>query len=196
MEKLLRLLFTLVAMVMLCGVAPVGQKWEVDKTKSKIGFTASYNGEPIEGSFAQFYPNIIFYPEYLNASMIAVRIPIASIQTNYEERDATVQMEPWFNSPSYPEAVFTSQKITKTGEQSYRADGILTIKGVAKPFGFDFRFTEWMVNESTKSIKAVMQADFTVNRSDFKVGEGQWADDKMIGNAIKVHLNITAQRAN
>ncbi|TAH33914.1 MAG: polyisoprenoid-binding protein [Alphaproteobacteria bacterium] len=179
---------------MASGIACAETRWEVDKAKSKIGFAASYNGDPVNGSFAQFYPDIVFDPGNLDASAITVKIPIASIQTNYDERDATVQMQPWFDSKSYPEAVFISQKIIKTGEQSYHADGTLTIKGIQKPTGFDFHFTEWKENRALNIVNAVMQADFTVMRNDFKVGEGQWADDKLIGNKISVHLSVAASR--
>ncbi len=181
------ILLGLIAIPFCVNAAP----WQIDYAASKIEFTAKYAGSDINGSFEKFAADIVFDPAHLDKSAVRVEIPTSSIQTNYTERDQTLIGSPWFDAAKFPVAVYAASNFKKIADNKYRADGTLTIKGIQKNIGFDFEFPDWQ--ENADAVVAVMKSNFIISRNDFNIGEGEWASEGMVANAVAVRLNIAAR---
>jgi polyisoprenoid-binding protein YceI len=88
--------------------------------------------------FKRFDATIKFDPENFAKSSVHASVDIGSIETDFvpmQGRDfnAELKSEPFFNVVKYPQATFTSTKVTPTGPRTMRVDGTLTLLGVSQP---------------------------------------------------------------
>ena len=149
---------------------------------SRLQFTAAYDGEEFTGHFQKFDAAIRFDPKDLAHSRFDVRIPLASARTDNEERDEALLGPDFFNATGQPEARYEATKFVKLKDGRWRADGTLTLRGIRRAVPLVFTLTG--------GDKPVLVGDATVNRLDFKVGTGDWADLDMIPNKVKVHTRL------
>ena len=152
-------------------------EWTLDRARSRIEFT---------GSFSSFDVSISFDPENLGASRIAATIDTASAATGDRQRDDALPTPDWFASKSYPAAGFESSVIRAAGS-GYEAEGTLTIRGVSKglilPFSIDIR-----------GDRAVADGSASLLRTDFGVGQGEFATGEWVGLDVNVTIHIEASR--
>jgi polyisoprenoid-binding protein YceI len=68
------------------------------------------------------------------------------------------------------------------------ADGTLTLRGVSKPVSLQ-------VNFASQGSGATLDVSGTVQRLDFGVGSGEYADTSVIGAEVKItaHLQLAAK---
>jgi polyisoprenoid-binding protein YceI len=154
---------------------------------SRLEFTASYEGEAFTGHFATFDAAIRFDPKDLAHSRFDVRIPLASARTDNEERDEALLGADFFDATAQREARYEATKFVKLKDGRWRADGTLTLRGIKRAVPLVFSFTG--------GDRPVLVGDAVVNRLDFKVGTGDWADLDLIPNKVSVHTRLVLGRA-
>lgn len=156
--------------------------YRADTKSSTLTFSSSYQGEAFTGRFGRFDANIAFDPANLAASSFDVTITLASADTQSSERDDMLKGADFFNAGKMPVSHYAAAKFRSLGGNRYAADGVLTLRGVSKPVILSFIWTP--------GATAALVGDATVNRLDFGVGGGEWADTATIGNAVKVHTAL------
>lgn len=149
---------------------------------STLGFTASYQGEAFNGSFARFVPQIRFDPAKLTDSRFDVRITLASASTKNSERDEMLMGSEFFDARAQPEARYLATKFRALGGNRFVADGVLTLHGVSKPAPLTFTWTA--------GAKPVLDGTALLKRLDFNVGSGDWTDLDLIPNEVKVSTHL------
>ncbi len=174
------------ALVLSIPFAAQAGTWHADAKSSTLGFSGIYQGDAFDGRFKTFDATIAFDPAQLSTSRFDVKIILASADTANSERDDSLHGSDFFDTAHTPIATYSATKFRGLGGNRYAADGTLTLHGISKPVTMTFAW-------ATGATPALV-GDAVVNRLDFKVGGGQWADTSMIGNAIKVHaaLKLTA----
>lgn len=159
-------------------------KWTVDKGKSRIEFTGSQVGTEFTGSFSSFDVSIVFDPGDLGAARIKATIDTASAKTGDRQRDDALPSKDWFSVSEFPAAVFESSDI-RAAETGYEAKGTLTLRGVSRdltlPFSLDI-----------SGGRAVADGAVSLVRSDFGVGQGEFASGEWVGLDVKVSVHIEA----
>lgn len=163
--------------------------WIIDLTNSSIDFTATQYGEVFEGSFKNFGGKIIFDPANLEDAYADIWIDIGSISTGSEDRDGQAKSAEWFDSATYPRAMFVADSFSETVPGQYVAHGALTIRG--RPMAVEFPFT-LDIRESPKGQAALMDGEISLNRLDFGIGQGQWSSPDTIGNAVAINVRVLA----
>lgn len=156
--------------------------YRADTKSSTLTFSSSYQGEAFTGRFGRFDANIAFDPANLATSNFDVMITLASADTQNSERDDTLKGEDFFSVAKMPAAHYVASKFRSLGGNRYAADGALTLRGVTKPVVLGFTWTP--------GATPALTGDANVNRLDFGVGGGEWADTATIGNAVKVHTSL------
>lgn len=176
---------TILSAALLCSLAAApahAASYRADPKSSMLSFSSSYQGEAFTGRFGRFDANIAFDPANLASSKFDVTITLASADTQSSERDDMLQDADFFNAGKMPVAHYAAAKFRSLGGNRYAADGVLTLRGVSKPVTLSFIWT--------LGATAALVGDATVNRLDFGVGGGEWADTATIGNAVKVHTAL------
>ncbi len=117
--------------------------YEFDKTHTEIMFFIDHLGYSKKiGKFNDYSGGYWFDPENVEQSKIDVRIRTASVDTNVKELDVKLAGKDNFNSADFPEATFVSTKIEKTGNNTGKVTGDLTLMGVTKPVTLDVTFNK------------------------------------------------------
>lgn len=161
-------------------------RWDVDPAKSQLGFTASQGGEAFKGRFAIWSADIAFDPDRLDASHLSATIDLTSVATGDRQRDAALPSRDWFNVKTTPAASFTTDTITAARDGlGYVATGRLTLRGVERPI--DLRFDVTIDGDT-----ATATGEATIVRTDYGVGQGEFATDEWVGLDVTVDISISA----
>lgn len=149
---------------------------------STLGFTAVFQGEEFAGTFKTFEAKIRFDPDDLAASKFDVTVDLASAATGDKDRDDLLPSSDFFNTASFPQAHFVTTDIHRSGENIV-AEGTLSLKGISKPVTLE-------VTYSPQPEGASLDVQTTLNRLDFNVGSGDYADTSTIGNEVQVKAHL------
>lgn len=182
--------FLSVAVVFLLGAAlpsgVLGADWQQQEASS-LTFVALYDGGEFEGRFENFDTRITLDPEQPDGGCLQAVIRIVSVNTENEERDDALVGNDWFTLAKYPEARFVTTGIRHLTDHNYVADARLTIRDMTRELRFPFTF-------DVTGDAARLQAEVTLNRLDYHIGQGDWADDDLIGYPVRVRVDLHLQR--
>ena len=124
-------------------------------------------------------------------SRVEVTIQTASLDTNHEERDTHLRGADFFDVEAHPTITFVSTSIERTGEDTARVTGDLTMLGVTQTVVLETTLNALMPHP-VPSYEGVMTAGFssiaTINRSDF----GMNAFVPAVGDEVSIILEIEA----
>jgi polyisoprenoid-binding protein YceI len=178
----MNLRYLVFALALSSPMAASAGNWHADTKYSTLGFSGIYQGETFDGRFKTFDVAIAFDPAHLATSRFDVKITLTSADTANSDRDDALRGTDFFDTAHTPVATFSAAHVRSLGGNRYAADGTLNLRGVSKPVVFTFTWTG--------GATPALVGDAVVNRLDFKVGGGQWADTSVIGNAVKVHTAL------
>lgn len=151
----------------------------------RLGFTAQWNGEPVNGSFGKWSGNIFFSPEALEASRVDISIDLASVDTGDGQRDGTLTGSDFFDTARFAKASYRASSFTSLGGDRYRADGTLTLRGASKPVPLNFTLT---INGD----KARARGTARIDRTSFGVGQGDYASTAEIAGPVAISFDFSA----
>jgi len=160
--------------------------WRVAKGGA-LTFTAQWSGQPIEGRFKAWSADILFDPAALADSRIKVVVDVTSADTADAQRDFGLRGQDWFDAVAHPQAVFTSERIRSLGGDRYEARGQLDLRGGRRPVTVPFTV-------AISGDRARAQGALTLDRTDFGVGQGEWAATDQIAAKVSVRFNFNATR--
>lgn len=188
-------LSTIVLCLLLClaGTASAeAGEWKIDKQHSSIYFDIRHTYATVRGVFGGFTGTVVFNPESAKASSIDFKVPVDSINTNITKRDNHLRSKDFFESETYPYMTFSSTAIQHVKDDQYIVKGELTIKDVTKTLEIPFTYMGMRDNPLEKGQKvAGFEAEFTINRLDYNVGTGKFAQMGAVGE--EVHILITLE---
>lgn len=157
--------------------------------KSFIKFFAIQNNVPLEGKFSDFDVDIRFDPEQLDQSSITVEVRTGSIAMFNQEVLQNVRTSDWLSVDAFPKATFKSHKITRmTNTDNYYADGTLTLRDKTVPVVLNFKMDH--IDNRT----AIASGYATLHRRKFGVGQGEWANDEVIKDEVRVEFRVAAEK--
>lgn len=153
--------------------------------KSEIGFTVSQMGVGVSGHFKKFEADITLDPAKPEAGSAEIVVDIASISTGEPDADSEAQTKPWLNVTDFPKARFKSSSLRALGGDRYEVKGLLSLKG--KPRELTVPFTLKTQADGTR----VASGGFSLRRTDFGVGGGEWNEDELVANEVPVRFRLT-----
>ncbi len=161
-------------------------EWQIVPSESNITFTGTQNNAPISGQFKKFSGSIAFDPNQLNESKIKIVIDTNSVSTSYADFTSTLLTPDWFDVKLFPEATFQASQFTKTGQNTFEANGNLTIRDKTLPVKVVF------TGEELSKTKASVKGSTSIKRTAFGVGAGEWASTDEVQDDVKINFTITA----
>jgi cytochrome b561/polyisoprenoid-binding protein YceI len=160
--------------------------WKLEKG-GRLGFSAEYSGDAINGSFSRWDAAIVFDPEDLRGSSIRATIDLASVNSGDSQRDDMLRSDSFFGVGSHPSAQFVSTSIREAGVGRYVANGVLSLHGQRKPL--TLRFTLKIDGD-----RATASGEATLQRLAFGVGEAEWSATDQLKDSVTVDFNLKALR--
>jgi polyisoprenoid-binding protein YceI len=168
------------------------QRWVAHPDKSELSFTATQEGTQFGGRFQQFNAGLELLPadEGIGLLQISARIQLASVDTQYRDRDDYLVQQDWFYVDMWPEAVFQSVTIRQLGGNRFIADGTLSLRGISRDVSVELE-----LNLEENGERGKLLGSAALNRLDFGVGQGDWASTEWVGDEVKVTFDLYILRA-
>ena len=155
----------------------------IDAAKSRLAFGYTQMGVPLEGDFTKFDVQLAFDPARPEAARAAMVVPLASVDAGFPDANTELTGKLWFNAAAHPTARFESTAIKALGGNRFEVRGPLTIKGRTREVAAPVTFTP-------QGNGGVLAGTFTLNRADFAIGEGMWADFGTVANEIRISFQL------
>lgn len=180
MKRILTTLFFMAALAV-----SAQSSWKADKAHSNMNFAISHLViSEVTGRFNDFEIDAQA-DESFGSPDFNVSIQTASIDTQNTRRDDHLKSEDFFEVESYPTITFKSKSIEKTGDNTFRINGDLSMHGVTKPVTLDGKLNGIITDERSQKLKAGLKITGVVKRSDFNIG-GSVAP---IGDEVAITIN-------
>jgi polyisoprenoid-binding protein YceI len=174
-------------MICLAALPAVADDWTL-QDGSTFTFEASFESEPIEGSFTDFDVALDFDPEQAGENSLQVTVDLGGADMGDPDMNDAIAAPEWFDVDGFPQARFESSDIVEIAPGSFIAHGALALKGVRGDI--DVPFT-WSGSDET----ATMHGEVGLNRSDFAIGTGEWASGEQIGHDVLLRFDLQFERA-
>lgn len=178
----------LAALLLLASTPAVAVPWTVVPTQSRVGFTATWLGKPVVGTFRSWSAAIDFDPAAPAKAKIAVTIDLASAATGDKTVDGSLPGDDWFAVNAGRSARFVANKVVAAGPGRYVATGSLTIRGYPVPVTLPFTLVQ-------SGGTATATGQLTVDRRAWKIGLESDASAEYVAFAVPVAVRIVAKRA-
>lgn len=163
--------------------------YQAVKEKSALKFFAIRNDEALQGGFTDYSADIVLDVDKPEASTVHAEVNTASVVMQDKEALDYVTLPDWLSVKAFPKATLKVPKLSRMpSSMNFYGDGELTVRGVTKPVSVNFRI-EHMDDEG-----AVAKGYFTLRRTGFGVGQGQWSRDDVIKDEVRVEFRIYAKK--
>jgi len=187
MKKLSLFTAAIVAVVLLSFKIIAPSTWTLDKGHGKLGFVITHlMVNDVEGAFTNFDATITAINDDFTDASVTMTADVSSVTTLNPQRDGHLKSEDFFDAAKYPTITFASTSFKKTGANTYKVIGSLTLHGVTKPVELNATFRTGTNPMSHKTI-AGCKISGILKRSDF--GIGSKFPSAMVGDEITLNAN-------
>jgi polyisoprenoid-binding protein YceI len=193
MKKIYLSLFILFATVFM---AMAQTTWKADVAHSKVQFSISHMViSEVTGRFKDFDATLVQKNDDLSDSKLSATLKVNSISTDNEKRDGHLKSADFFDAEKFPEITFVSKSFKKSGKDTYKISGDLTMHDSTKPVVLDTKF-----NGEVKDLWGNMMAGFKattiVNRKDFGIvyNKALETGGLLIGEDVEVAIIVEMQK--
>jgi len=168
MKKAILVLF---AVIFTVSFANAQVSWKTDKAHSEVQFKVKHMViSTVTGKFRDYTINFTSKStDDFTDSKIETILNTASIFTDNERRDNDLRSDNFLNAEMYPELKFVSKSFKKSGDDTYKIVGDLTIRDVTKSVELTAEFGGSIMMRGTKRIAFHITGE--IDRFDFNV---QW----------------------
>lgn len=163
--------------------APVA--WHSVAGSSVIEWTASWQGAPVKGRFQRFTVTGHLDAAHPAGGTLKLVVDTTSVSAASADVTRAIHGAQWFGVDHYPKARFQGTLQGHAGALTLK--GTLTLKGHGKALAFPLTL-------SNEKGGIRMQGDFTLDRTDFGIGSGQWKSGSMIATEVHVHFSVLLAR--
>jgi polyisoprenoid-binding protein YceI len=174
----------LVGALALAATDAPGQQ-AVDYTRSRISFVSRQMNVPVEGEFRKFVAQVNWDAARPETSAARVDIDAASFDMGEKSLNDEAVSRPFLDARNHPRAAFVSTAVKPLAPGRFEVAGRLTIKGVTRDVVVPFTV-------AAEGAGMVFDGAVTIRRLDFRVGEGEWTDTKILADDVQVRFRLVA----
>ena len=182
MRRFFGAIWALPALLAATQPAPAAEtQWLSQAGPGDLTFSAWYEGEELPGRFADFAARVA-RDETGTPTALTVEVILASADMNDREVNEELAEPEWFDTASFPVAVFTSREVRKT-ESGYVAVGHLRLKGIE-------RALEIPIVWQPEADGVALSGSVTISRRDWQIGTGEWDSDTSLSDRVELHYGV------
>jgi len=194
MRKILAVLPILLA-TSFASAEPV--EWTLDASHSQVGFKVAHLVvSQVSGRFKEIQKSSIVIDDEKPAnSKIDIEIKADSITTDDAKRDEHLRAPDFFDTAKFPLIKFTSTQVSKSGKDSYKVAGKLTIRDVTKPVTLAVKLSAPIKSPWGKQVRAATLTG-NIQRGDFglKYNKALEAGGVVIGETVALDIQAEITR--
>lgn len=167
--------------------AASGPRW-VQAAGSSLTFTFDQAGAASKGSFKQFSTELVYDEKAPSAGRLNVKIQIASIDTQDQERNETLAGADLLDTAKFPTAQYTASSFARTAAGGLEAVGKLTLRGVTKDLRLPLKITP-------NAAGLELSGSTAIKRLDYGVGQGDWQSTEGVADEVKIQFKVNLTKA-
>lgn len=160
--------------------------WKPVPGPKSLTFSASQAGAPFPGEFKSYTGLLCLDAKDPSKNRLQVHVDVGSVSTDLPEMDVALNGADFFDTARWPQAKFESDSVTPTAPGQYTVDGKLTLRDATRAVSVPFTWTPTADGKSAR-----LTAKFTLQRLDYGIGKGQWADTQWVGDSVDIAFAIT-----
>ncbi len=166
--------------------------WNFDKSHTNIGFNVTHLViSEVDGFFKSFDGKVTTKGDGFDNASVDFTVDIASINTDSEKRDEHLKADDFFNAEKYPKMTFKGVSMKKSGKNTYKLVGDLTIRDKTKRITLDVKHNG-TVKDPWGNTKAGFKITGVINRFDYDL---KWdklteAGGAVVGKEVTLNLNV------
>jgi polyisoprenoid-binding protein YceI len=172
------------------------ETWEIDASHSSVGFSVRHMVvAKVHGVFKHWSGKLELDTNDLTRSRVEATIDTGSIDTRDEKRDGHLKSPDFLDAEKFPHMQFTSKRVDKTGPETFKVTGDLTLHGVTRELALDAEY-----GGRAKDPWGGERAGFTVrtklDRKDFGL---QWnvaleTGGVLVADTIEITIEVEAKK--
>lgn len=166
MKRLIASLSTIIALfipALACATV-----WNIDPDHSNVGFKVRHlMVSNVKGSFDKHSGVVDINDQDITRSKVEVTIDTASINTNVKKRDEHLRSADFFDVVKYPVMTFKSKKVAKSGKETLKVTGDLTLHGITREVILDVEGPTKESKDPWGNYRSGAVASTKINRKDF-----------------------------
>lgn len=151
--------------------AESGYLYRIKEDTSQVGFCVSSGWTEVKGDFHDFSGGLTLMPDdnvtSRSGDQAMVIIRTASLDTRSTTVENLIKGESFFDVVKYPEILFVSHRFERTGRDTAKILGDLTVRGVTRPVTFQVTLTPVKQVGNNIVERMLVKAKTTIERSDF-----------------------------
>lgn len=160
----------LAAATLFTAPAYAAETYNFDPTHTSVIWNAGHMGKSHpHGIFANIEGTLTLDEAAPQNSKIDVKIPTGMVATGIAKFDEHLKSKDFFNVGEFPDAKFVSTKVEKTGDNTAKVTGDLTLVGVTKPVTLDVTFNGKGPNPMNQKDTVGFSATGVIKRSEFGI---------------------------
>jgi polyisoprenoid-binding protein YceI len=167
-------------------------KWSLDNGHSEVHFKVKHLViSTVTGTFGKYSADVETDGDDFSTAKIHFSADVNSISTGVEQRDGHLKSADFFDAANHPTVDFVSTGVTKTGDNTYKVSGNLTMRGTTKPVDLNVEFGG-MMKDFYGNIKAGFEVSGAIKRKEFGL---HWdavteAGGVVVSDEVKLVANV------
>jgi len=142
--------------------------WNIDPAHSAAEFKVKHMMiSNVKGKFSRLTGKLILDESDLSKSRVEASIPVATLNTGDEQRDAHLKSGDFFDPDKFPNMSFRSTAVVPNGPGEGRVTGDLTVHGVTKQVTFEVEGPSAPGKDPWGNTRIGLSATAKINRKDF-----------------------------
>jgi len=142
-------------------------KWVLEPAHSELTFKVRHMMiSNVSGRFTKFDSTVETQGNDLSTASIVFSADVDSINTNNEQRDGHLKSADFFDAANHPQVLFKSNRLEKTGDDTFKLHGELTMRGTTRAVTFDVEHGG-ILNDGWGNIRAGFTVTGKVNRKEY-----------------------------
>ena len=166
-----------------------GDNWQVDSTHSMVVFRVRHGVGAFWGRFNDVQGTATFDVSeagQLQDVNLDLQVPIKSVDSGNGDLDRHLRSPDFFNAIEPPAMTFRSTSLVSAGHSAYTLKGDLTLLGHVKPIEARLK---WLGQAASKrGMKAGMEVELTIKRSDFGMTYG--VESGSLGDNVRLIVGL------
>lgn len=167
--------------VLFCGTA-AASCWTVVPAKSQLNFRVEQADGSLTGSFTKYAGR--FCSDAGETPAVKVTVDLTSVQTGLPELDEALRGEDFFAMGQWPKGRFVSTRVVAGDAGDYSVTGTLQLRDKQQTLTVPVSFRPAADGKS-----ASLKTHFSLQRLDYGIGQGQWADTEWVGNTVTISVD-------
>jgi polyisoprenoid-binding protein YceI len=166
--------------------------WTIDPTHSLVEFAVKHLMiATVKGRFGDVKGTVQYNEADPNKSRVEIEIPIGTINTHNEQRDAHLRSPDFFDAANHPLMTFKSRRIDGDINGEFKLVGDLTIRGNTREVALDGEF-QGRARDPWGGERMGFTASGKINRREYGLHWNQALDAGgwVLGDDIKMSIEV------